>query len=75
LFIELDADDVFTVSRRIGGQTLFGRDAEEVVNEDQLATFNEERITAEARTLRKDDALAVDQSGRDLRGFARRRIF
>src|SRR5215471_19135685 len=59
LLRELDADDVLAALRRGTRETLLGRNAEEVVDEAQLAVLDEQRIAAEARALCDDYALRL----------------
>src|SRR5882757_9718652 len=59
LFSELDADDVLAGRGCVGGDTLFRRNAEEVVTVGDLAVFHIQRVTAEARAIGKDDATRV----------------
>jgi len=45
---ELDPDDVGPRRRRVGDQPLLGRDAEEVVDVDELSVLDEQRVAPEA---------------------------
>jgi len=56
---ELDADHVLAGAGCITDQALLGRDAEEVVDIDELTVLDVQRMFAEARAVGEQDALAV----------------
>lgn len=71
---KLHRDGVLTERRSGTGQSLFRRNAEEVIYVKKFAALNQEHVTAKARTLSKDDTLQLVASieepiGRDVRAY------